>query len=188
MKFIFVVVLFYHLHGNNGFQISQSRAPLLSMSLADEERPLTLPERISRTILFTSKAVPLFASYKLLEESIKFQKTVLGREITEEAEQILWESIHDWGSDVISDAINELKGFYVKTGQIISTRVDIFPKQYISKLAMMQVKLVSILRYFIPPVTILSTVGCCRPTTSECGKGCHKARTCSRGRRYIGSV
>ena len=32
----------------------------------------------------------------------------------------------------------ELKGFYVKTGQIISTRVDIFPIQYTSKLAMMQ--------------------------------------------------
>ena len=34
--------------------------------------------------------------------------------------------------------ITELKGFYVKTGQIISTRVDIFPKQYTSKLSVMQ--------------------------------------------------
>ena len=30
------------------------------------------------------------------------------------------------------------KGFYVKTGQIISTRVDIFPVQYTSKLASTQ--------------------------------------------------
>ena len=46
--------------------------------------------------------------------------------------------IHEWGSDLITAKIIELKGYYVKTGQIISTRVDIFPKQYTSKLSLTQ--------------------------------------------------
>lgn len=50
----------------------------------------------------------------------------------------MWDEIHDWGSDSISQVIRELKGFYVKTGQVISTRVDIFPLQYTSKLAALQ--------------------------------------------------
>ena len=38
----------------------------------------------------------------------------------------------------LHNAIQELKGFYVKTGQVISTRVDLFPEQYTSKLASLQ--------------------------------------------------
>ena len=34
--------------------------------------------------------------------------------------------------------INELKGFYVKSGQLIATRVDLFPEQYTSKLSQLQ--------------------------------------------------
>ena len=39
------------------------------------------------------------------------------------------------GLQVLSDAINDLKGFYTKTGQIIASRQDLFPKQYIDALA-----------------------------------------------------
>lgn len=43
--------------------------------------------------------------------------------------------LHEWGSEILKIKIEDLKGFYVKTGQIISTRVDIFPVEYTSKLA-----------------------------------------------------
>ena len=76
--------------------------------------------------------------YKNLEYTINFKRDTLGENITQIEEEDMLNALHEWGSDLISDKITELKGFYVKTGQIISTRVDIFPKQYTSKLAMTQ--------------------------------------------------
>lgn len=40
-----------------------------------------------------------------------------------------YDSLHEWGSELLESTIQELKGFYVKTGQVISTRIDLFPKQ-----------------------------------------------------------
>jgi aarF domain-containing kinase len=79
--------------------------------------------------------VPIFAAYKLLDKQFKFQKDYLGLEISEEDVEKEFTKLHDWGSDILKEKIEDLKGFYVKTGQIISTRVDIFPVQYTSKLA-----------------------------------------------------
>lgn len=102
---------------------------------------LTPLQRFGRALSFYSAAVPLFVSYKSLKFVIDFKRDTLGDKISEEEENKLYENIHEWGSEQIVQKINELKGFYVKTGQIISTRVDIFPKQYTSKLAITQDKL-----------------------------------------------
>jgi len=74
-----------------------------------------------------------------LESIIKLKRNVLNQQISDDEEDKLWSDLHDWGSNEITNVIKELKGFYVKTGQIISTRVDIFPWQYTTKLSMMQV-------------------------------------------------
>jgi aarF domain-containing kinase len=102
------------------------------------ESALNLAQRISRALNFYATAIPVFGSYTLLDQQLKFEKDILGKNITEEEEKDRYNVIHDWGSDAISDKIKLLKGFYVKTGQIISTRVDIFPPQYTDKLALMQ--------------------------------------------------
>ena len=99
---------------------------------------LTGTQRIARAFSFYSAAVPLFLSYQLLKEKISIEKNVMNYKISEEEEEKQYNIIHDWGSELITRKIEELKGFYVKTGQIISTRVDIFPPQYTSKLSIMQ--------------------------------------------------
>lgn len=99
---------------------------------------LTTSERLGRALSFYQTAIPVFLSYQALDMYVKFQREKLGKEITPEAEEAEYQKLHEWGSVLIAAKINELKGFYVKTGQIISTRVDIFPEQYTSKLAMMQ--------------------------------------------------
>lgn len=99
---------------------------------------LTSVQRISRAFSFYSAAVPLFLSYQLLKEKINLEKSIFSNNISEEEEEKQYDIIHDWGSELITRKIEELKGFYVKTGQIISTRVDIFPSQYTSKLSIMQ--------------------------------------------------
>ncbi|KAL3902676.1 MAG: hypothetical protein SGILL_010740, partial [Bacillariaceae sp.] len=47
----------------------------------------------------------------------------------------LWDEKHEVGAKQLADIITELKGFYVKTAQIISTRQDLFPKQYTDALS-----------------------------------------------------
>jgi hypothetical protein len=92
-------------------------------SISKEDQEISPAERLSRAIKFYSRAIPIFSSYKLLQAQLNFEREILNKEISEEEEQERWNKLHDWGSDVISETISELKGFYVKTGQIISTRV-----------------------------------------------------------------
>ena len=140
------VITNHHLITNRYFSIIENYRKINAMSISkikilsslNDFTELTAVERLSRTFSFYSAAIPLFAKYKSFELSMKFKKENLGENITEESEKKLLDEIHDWGSDLITSKITELKGYYVKTGQIISTRVDIFPKQYTSKLAMTQ--------------------------------------------------
>eukprot|EP00596_Hydrurales_sp_CCMP1899_P001988 CAMPEP_0119051372 /NCGR_PEP_ID=MMETSP1177-20130426/73012_1 /TAXON_ID=2985 /ORGANISM="Ochromonas sp, Strain CCMP1899" /LENGTH=511 /DNA_ID=CAMNT_0007030557 /DNA_START=211 /DNA_END=1743 /DNA_ORIENTATION=- len=101
----------------------------------ESETPLSVAGRLNRAVSFYSAAVPIFAAYKLLDKQFKFQKDYLGLDHSEEDIEKEFTKLHDWGSDILKEKIEDLKGFYVKTGQIISTRVDIFPVQYTSKLA-----------------------------------------------------
>lgn len=95
-------------------------------------------QRLSRALSFYSSAIPIFFAYKRLATEIQLREEYLKQQYTEEEKSRLFNQLHDWGSDEIVKKINELKGFYVKTGQIISTRVDIFPPQYTSKLSITQ--------------------------------------------------
>lgn len=95
-------------------------------------------ERLSRAISFYSAAIPVFVSYKILEEQLKVMKLNGNKLITKEEEETKYKVLHEWGSDILTEKIKELRGFYVKTGQIISTRIDIFPVEYTSKLAVTQ--------------------------------------------------
>eukprot|EP01038_Epipyxis_sp_PR26KG_P010023 gene10023-13479_t len=108
------------------------------MNSIEIEKPLSISQRVGRALSFYSAAIPIFVSYKSLELSLKVRRDSLNEQVTPEQEEAMFQAIHDWGSNIISKKIQELKGFYVKTGQIISTRVDIFPEQYTSKLAMTQ--------------------------------------------------
>ena len=95
---------------------------------------LSVIERLGRAAQFYSKAIPVFLSYLTLDARLKVTGAYNGDEAAPNVEKE-WEKLHEWGSDEISSAITQLKGFYPKTGQIIATRVDIFPKQYTDKLS-----------------------------------------------------
>lgn len=107
-------------------------------------------ERVRRALSFYSAALPLFIFYKALDFKIQLRKfsTVEGslgdKNISVEnirLDEAAYDKLHEWGSKLITEKVVQLKGFYVKTGQIISTRVDIFPKQYTTKLAITQDRL-----------------------------------------------
>lgn len=147
--FLQLLILSYSLHGIYSFSssiqtTSSSTNKIIPKEILEPifiERELTPIERLQRAVSFYSAALPIFISYKSLDYQLKLRRELLNEIITEKDEESLFNVLHDWGSDIIADKIKELKGFYVKTGQVISTRVDIFPLQYTSKLAMTQDKL-----------------------------------------------
>ena len=63
------------------------------------------------------------------------RERLLGECLDEEACEVLWEDEHNKGAVVLSKAINDFKGFYVKVGQIIASRQDLFPRQYTEALS-----------------------------------------------------
>jgi len=110
----------------------------------EEEAPLTGPQRVVRALTFWSRVVPILGAYKVAELALEYGDRLpesiresLSLPAAKDEEQV-YQDIHEWGSERLEKTIQELKGFYVKTGQVISTRVDLFPEQYTSRLTSLQ--------------------------------------------------
>jgi len=69
------------------------------------------------------------ANYYGLIGSLKLQE-LAGNEPDDETIEALWDEKHEDGARRLYETVASLKGFYVKTAQIISSRQDLFPKQY----------------------------------------------------------
>ena len=80
---------------------------------------LTLAQRWSRAADFYKDAVPVLMAYLALEKQLQFEREVLHRTVSKVDEDRRYNALHDWGSVRITDAIMRLKGFYVKTGQVM---------------------------------------------------------------------
>eukprot|EP00965_Chrysotila_dentata_P254226 6211804-Pleurochrysis_carterae.AAC.5 len=114
------------------------------------EPPLTPAARVARAVSFWRRVVPVLGAYKLAEIGLQVASQLppaahtalrnAGVTIPEDAEgeAEMYNRIHEWGSEQLENTIKDLKGFYVKTGQVISTRVDLFPPQYTTRLASLQ--------------------------------------------------
>ena len=100
--------------------------------------PLTPLQRTRRAIEFYKRVLPVLAAYKAKEVELKLRKNVLKQDDSDINEEQVWADLDEWGSTRITETIQEMKGFYVKTGQVISTRVDLFPEPYTSKLQQLQ--------------------------------------------------
>jgi len=75
---------------------------------------LTPLERAGRALKFYSRVIPVLGAYKLQQTKIDAGLVKLDAE----EEQAAWAEIDEWGSARIAETINDLKGFYVKTGQV----------------------------------------------------------------------
>ena len=96
--------------------------------------PLSAADRLKRSFEFYSTAVPVIASYYGLMGSIKVQE-LLGTELSDAEIEEMWNQQHEAGAEKMKDVTIQLKGFYVKTAQIISSRRDLFPRQYTDALS-----------------------------------------------------
>ena len=96
--------------------------------------PLSKVERLKRATTFWSTALPIVASYYGIISRLKLQE-ILGGKLDQGKEEELWKALHTNGAEKLAETITDLKGFYVKTAQIISTRQDLFPAEYTDALA-----------------------------------------------------
>jgi len=81
--------------------------------------PLTGFERTARAASFYGRVLPVLAAYA----------TAGVRGLDEDG----LAELDEWGSTRVAETIKDLKGFYVKSGQVISTRVDLFPEAYVGE-------------------------------------------------------
>lgn len=96
-------------------------------------------ERAKRSIEFYKRVLPVLAAYKAKEIELQVRRRAQGDDaISEKEEAKIWEELDEWGSTRIAETIKDMKGFYVKSGQVVSTRVDLFPEAYTSKLQELQ--------------------------------------------------
>ena len=95
-------------------------------------------QRTKRAIEFYKRVLPVLAAYKAKDVELDFRRQRLKQVISPDEEDKQWKDLDEWGSTRIAETIQDMKGFYVKTGQVISTRVDLFPPAYTSKLQQLQ--------------------------------------------------
>ena len=100
--------------------------------------PLTSTQRVARALSFYRRIIPVLAKYKAKDLEIQLKRKINKNAISPEEEEQIWAELDEWGSTVVAETIKEMRGFYVKSGQVISTRVDLFPEAYTEKLAVLQ--------------------------------------------------
>ena len=98
--------------------------------------PLTNIERLQRAAKFWYAAIPIVLSYYSKDAELRVKETFTGIPLTDIEKQIIWNEQHTLGARKLADTITSLKGFYVKTAQIISSRRDLFPPEYTNALSM----------------------------------------------------
>jgi len=98
---------------------------------ATSDEALPLPARLSRSLRFYSAVIPVLAQY-----IVRPWLADIGLEAR--SGEDLQAEMDEWGAQRLADALLGLGGFYVKTGQVLSTRVDLFPKPYTDRLRVMQ--------------------------------------------------
>jgi len=91
--------------------------------------------QLSRAATFWRYATPVVAKYLGQLASIELQERLSGTCLSDEECAVAWEDAHVSGASAFRKTVDDLGGFYVKTGQIVASRQDLFPKQYSTALA-----------------------------------------------------
>ena len=91
--------------------------------------PLTPVDRLKRAATFWASALTNIAGY------YSFMSTLPFRDQDDDDLESLWSEQHARAAEELSRVITELKGFYVKSAQIVSTRQDLFPREFTDALS-----------------------------------------------------
>lgn len=107
-----------------------------SSSSVDFPPPLTEIQRLQRAAKFWSSSLPIVLSYYSKSAELQLRQSLTGVPLSPSEQDAIWSEQHARGAAKLADTITSLKGFYVKTAQIISSRRDLFPEEYTEALSM----------------------------------------------------
>jgi aarF domain-containing kinase len=110
---------------------SNLKHPSLSANYHKEH--MSKSERVSRAFRFWRKAGPIIFHYKFTKAWVNQV-----RRYDKDQRDVIYDKLHDRYAPLVLEIILDLKGLYVKLGQIISSRPDFVPKQYIDTLSCVQ--------------------------------------------------
>jgi len=126
----------YRIYTHASSSSSSSSSEFSALDDSDfTQNTLTPFERLSRSAKFWSNAVPIIFSYYKTYASISLSSQITGVCLSDEECSLEYQENHDRGAERLRSMVDELKGFYVKTGQIIASRQDLFPRAYTEKLS-----------------------------------------------------
>mmetsp|Transcript_80964 Transcript_80964/g.156301 ORF Transcript_80964/g.156301 Transcript_80964/m.156301 type:complete len:554 (+) Transcript_80964:47-1708(+) len=86
-----------------------------------------------RGLVFWRYAFPIYVDYRLTAHVLAQHP-----HLSVEERQHRWQALHEKHGPKILDFLVLLRGFYVKIGQVCSTRVDMFPRPWINSLEKLQ--------------------------------------------------
>ncbi|KAI9907576.1 hypothetical protein PsorP6_003197 [Peronosclerospora sorghi] len=89
-------------------------------------------EGFNRSLYFWRKAFPIYLHYRAAQLYLDHCH------VSDDAQTIAYEALHEKYAPQVFDIVRELKGFYVKLAQTGSTRPDVLPKQYLDRAAQLQ--------------------------------------------------
>lgn len=96
--------------------------------------PLSGTDRLIRASTFWMTSIPIILNYYQLILNIEIRE-LIQQPYNDNEKEIMWNEMHMDGATKLKNVIEELKGFYVKTAQIISSRLDLFPVEYTDALS-----------------------------------------------------
>lgn len=114
--------------GRSGFFKFLRRASFVSVGVASVAagglyiNDPAIFENLERPYTFWSKMFPIYAKYRYLQW--KLAKT------PEEEANAIWDKVHEEYAPKVLDIFLELKGIYIKVGQVMASRSDICPEIY----------------------------------------------------------
>ena len=109
MHYLLTIISISHLILCQSYSNQRTHRIPLRMAV-ETEAPLSVAGRLNRAVSFYSAAIPIFASYKLLDKQFKFQRESLGQKISEEKVEEEFKKLHEWGSEILKKKIEDLKG------------------------------------------------------------------------------
>ena len=89
-----------------------------------------LRKRAVRTYTFWSRSLPIYAQYRYMDWKTKTW--------TQEERDAAFMPLHERNVDKVVGIVRDLRGFYIKLAQVVSTRGDFVPKIYLDELSKFQ--------------------------------------------------
>ena len=92
----------------------------------------TLPRGTARSLTFWYHALPVYASYRAVQWRHRDVPTWTGLRLDDAEADDAYESLHDKHAGNVRDLVLRMRGFYFKNAQLLSTRDDFIPPQYLT--------------------------------------------------------